>query len=416
MLKSFNSLNENWGRGDNWNKKPYRGNSITGFKPPKKYNSTKNKETEYEILEEKPDLSIYPISDLFLKLTKVTTPNGNEKLMEPHLPIGWKNDSSGNYYYVIGKNSSVMFTCHLDTADKDKSKEVKHVMKKNSNGDILIATDGKTILGADDKAGVAIMIHMIEHGIPGLYYFFLGEERGCIGSRGLLKEIEKNKPISYKIKKIISFDRKGYDDIITKQSGKECCSDIFADSLSLELNRFGFNYKKDPTGMYTDSYTFINTIEECTNISVGYFHQHSNNEVQDISFLQKLADACLKVNWENLPVVRDKRQIIDLRPFVFKCNNKEEMLEIMRFLEKNEYTVFDFKALNTGKYWDPNFSHFAYNYKDAKFYRVNDAYVNQFTGKGKYQRKLIEKFSDFDKSQIFLKSNFVDEMGNEKKK
>ena len=40
----------------------------------------------------------------------------------------------------------------------------------------------KTILGADDKAGMVILLYMIEKKIPGLYYFFIGEEVGCIGS------------------------------------------------------------------------------------------------------------------------------------------------------------------------------------------------------------------------------------------
>jgi hypothetical protein len=45
----------------------------------------------------------------------------------------------------------------------------------------MISTDGTTTLGADDKAGVSVLIWMMKHNIPGLYYFFIGEE-GCIGS------------------------------------------------------------------------------------------------------------------------------------------------------------------------------------------------------------------------------------------
>ena len=46
-------------------------------------------------------------------------------------------------------------------------------------------------------------------------------------------------------------------------------------------------------------------IPECTNVSVGYYKEHSTNEHQDISHLISLADACTKVNWETLPTVRD---------------------------------------------------------------------------------------------------------------
>jgi hypothetical protein len=49
----------------------------------------------------------------------------------------------------------------------------------------MISTDGTTTLGADDT-GVSVLIWMMKHNIPGLYYFFIGEEVGCIGS-GLRK-------------------------------------------------------------------------------------------------------------------------------------------------------------------------------------------------------------------------------------
>jgi hypothetical protein len=45
----------------------------------------------------------------------------------------------------------------------------------------MISTDGTTTL-EHDKAGVSVLIWMMKHNIPGLYYFFIGEEVGCIGS------------------------------------------------------------------------------------------------------------------------------------------------------------------------------------------------------------------------------------------
>jgi hypothetical protein len=60
----------------------------------------------------------------------------------------------------------------------------------------------------------------------------------------------------------------------------------------------------DPTGVFTDSANFMELIPECTNISVGYFNEHTYKEALNIDFLEKLADACLKVNWTSLPVAR----------------------------------------------------------------------------------------------------------------
>jgi putative aminopeptidase FrvX len=108
-----------------------------------------------------------------------------------------------------------MFTSHLDTAT---SKLVEVIHKEEGE---MIRTDGTTILGADDKAGVTILLWMIEHNIKGLYYFFLGEEVGCKGSK-LVAAKHKLEPIQH-IKKVISFDRRGTDSVITFQSYSRCC-------------------------------------------------------------------------------------------------------------------------------------------------------------------------------------------------
>ena len=242
------------------------------------------------------------IKDIFLKLTSTTSPHGHEKLMEQFLPDGWKKDAHGNYYYKIGE-SSAMFSCHLDTADQGQPKRITHEFV----GDI-IKTDGKTILGADDKAGVAIMIVMINKKIPGLYYFFLGEERGRIGSKALAESLKKDKdnPIFKNINKVIAFDRANDDNLITHQMSERCCSDDFADDLISKMKEAGITYKKDPSGSYTDSYSFREIFSECTNLSVGYEYQHATRETQDIAVLQKLADAVLKINWDSIVAKRDQ--------------------------------------------------------------------------------------------------------------
>jgi len=246
------------------------------------------------------------IKEIFLKLTSTTTPNGHENLMEPYLPAGWKKDFYGNYYYVIGGGgTTVMFTSHLDTADIGQPKKITHEFQGN-----IIKTDGKTILGADDKAGAAVMISMIENSVPGLYYFFLGEERHRLGSTALAERIKKDKGDIFKnINKVISLDRSKTSSIITYQASDRCCSEAFASDLATKLTEQGLPYKADPTGLYTDSYSFIEIFPECTNLSVGYEDQHAMRETQDIVFLQKLADVCLKIDWESLKVERDPSKV-----------------------------------------------------------------------------------------------------------
>lgn len=245
------------------------------------------------------------IPKLFLKLTDKTYPHGTENILVDRLikdgtfPKDIQQDAHGNWFYEIGHGSRTIFASHLDTVT-DKHQSVKHVF----DGD-YIKTDGTTTLGADDKAGVSILIWLMKHNIPGTYYFFIGEEVGCVGS-GLAAKYGE---FEGKYDRILSFDRRDTNSIITHQSWSRSCSDDFADALCSELNKseFGLKYIKDDGGVYTDSAEFVELIPECTNVSVGYYSEHTKSEKQNIKHLIALCNACLKVDWENLPTKRDPK-------------------------------------------------------------------------------------------------------------
>jgi hypothetical protein len=244
------------------------------------------------------------VRNTFLSLVTKTYPHFKdcryEKEVLQFLPK-LEEDEWGNYYKVIGENPTVMFTSHLDTADREQ-KETKLYSRQEGEDEIII-TDGSTILGADDKAGVAVMLYMMAHNVKGLYYFFIGEERGGIGSNLLSTGFESTEHVK-NIKKCVSFDRRKTISVITHQLGRECCSNDFGTALCKEFNKSGLNLSLDPTGVYTDSASLMDDIPECTNVSVGYENEHTNEELQNITYLEKLSKACLDVNWEGLPVVR----------------------------------------------------------------------------------------------------------------
>jgi len=276
------------------------------------------------------------IREKFLQLTSNRTPKGLEDNVIALIPeFKFEKDEFGNYYYIIKKTdgtfSNTMFTSHLDTIDRgpnsydgrtwnpttkewidnkpsvsDIGKPIIHVFE-----DDFVKTDGRTNLGADDKTGVTIMLNLMSENVPGLYYFFMGEESGCIGSSNLSRvyETKVKNGILPQVNKCISFDRKGYDSVITEQMGGTCCSDEFATELSNKLNEYGFWYKPDNTGVYTDSAEFIDIISECTNLSVGYFNEHTTSEKQDLEFLELFATVVTKIDWEYLPIVRDSTNI-----------------------------------------------------------------------------------------------------------
>jgi len=232
------------------------------------------------------------IKNLFLELTEYTIPNGMESEMEKFFPPDIQKDGCGNYFYKIGESKTI-FTSHMDTSCYSY-KKVNHVINGN-----MIGTDGSTVLSADDKAGMAIMLYMIYKRVPGVYYFFQGEESGMLGAQEILM---KDEDFFKNYERMISFDRRATYSVITHQMGQRCCSEIFANALSNELNNFGLRYRPDPTGIFTDSATFMDTIPECTNLSVGYYKEHSVNETQDMAHLKKLANVACLIKWDKLPI------------------------------------------------------------------------------------------------------------------
>lgn len=244
------------------------------------------------------------VKQLFLNLTKMQITFGKEETLKKFFPDGMQEDKHGNFFIKIG-NSKTMFCGHLDTYSREY-KRVYHIIQ-----DDIIMTDGTTTLGGDDKAGIVIMIKMIESGIPGLYYFFRGEEgvTSPTGTWGSKQALKSYKDIFKTYDKCIAFDRKGFDSIISQQSYSECCSDDFVDALSNEFKKQGLEYEDDKTGMWCDSGVFMGIIPECTNLSVGYQNEHTFKETQDIEHLEKLVNACINIDWENLPVKRDPTKV-----------------------------------------------------------------------------------------------------------
>ena len=61
------------------------------------------------------------------------------------------------------KKESICFLAHMDTVDEVSGKNVKAKITKNEEGDTIITSDGTTLLGADDKAGVAEIMTALEY-------------------------------------------------------------------------------------------------------------------------------------------------------------------------------------------------------------------------------------------------------------
>jgi hypothetical protein len=212
-------------------------------------------------------------------------------------PLGVEQDLAGNLHKRIG-NVPVLWSCHTDTVHRLAGVQAIRVDK----GWIKLAPISKaSCLGADCTIGVWIMREMILANVPGLYIFHRQEECGGKGSAYIA---DKTPHVLDGINFAIAFDRRGFDSVITHQ-GSRCCSQAFATSLAARLNESGFKYRPDSSGVFTDTANYTGIIPECTNISVGYEHEHSPREKQHVHHAFDLLQAMLSLDVQSLPVSRD---------------------------------------------------------------------------------------------------------------
>jgi hypothetical protein len=242
-------------------------------------------------------------TELLFKLLEMKRPNGTEyDVADFILP----NDSrivhhtKGSELMAIQidtcENPTTIFTCHLDTVEHERG------IKQLTIADNMISVLNGGVLGADDGAGIALLVHMIENNVPGRFMFFAMEEKGGIGS----KHIVKTRPELFTgISRAIAFDRKGCSDVVVSQIGEEGCSNAFGIALSDALTT-STGYQFEPTvGVYTDTAEMFGLVPECVNISCGYYNEHTSRESLDLTYLLKLSEAVLLVDWDSLPTVRN---------------------------------------------------------------------------------------------------------------
>lgn len=233
----------------------------------------------------------------------------NGKYTQPSLSLDEKRRAIKMFVKSPPKIKILERTLLLDPETKRMIKGTKATEKIVERSDPSVPNP--TCLGADCTTGIWIMLNMIKAEIPGVYCIFAKEEIGRIGSEAMAKKFKDDpedaiKDYKFDIDNIeicISFDRKGYSDIITHQSSQRTASDSFAKAISDLISPLTFEkgypaLSASKNGSFTDSYSFRGAIPECTNLPVGYFSQHTTNEEQDLKFASMMADAMIQVGHE----------------------------------------------------------------------------------------------------------------------
>lgn len=215
-------------------------------------------------------------------------------------------DIHGNWHIQIGPHCAapIVWSSHTDTVHRTEGRQTIH--HDPDTGMVRLSKRsrkrGASCLGADCAVGVWIMIGMIKRGVPGRYIFHYGEEVGGQGSRGLA---ESHASWLESFRCAIAFDRRCDGSIITHQRfWYRTASDAFATSLGALLAPAGLTMRADDTGVYTDTCEYATLVPECTNLSVGFTHEHTPDETLDTRHAMRLLNALCTVDLSVLAVER----------------------------------------------------------------------------------------------------------------
>ncbi len=129
--------------------------------------------------------------DTFLELVKIDSPSGSEDKLASEMgkrlkKLGGKieTDSYGNMIAKFpGQGEPLILNAHLDTVEPGRG--IKPKLTKTE-----IKTDGSTVLGGDDKAGLAIILEALtsvdpKSRVPLEVVLTRGEEMGLLGAINL---------------------------------------------------------------------------------------------------------------------------------------------------------------------------------------------------------------------------------------
>lgn len=235
----------------------------------------------------------------------------------------------------------MLWSCHIDTVHKSSSPP-RQVIEFDPATNIIYKRDNEP-LGADDGAGIWLLMEMIDAGVPGTYIFHRGEEKGGIGSRIMASH---HSAFIGGYTHAIAFDRCDTVSVITKQRGSRCCSEDFANHFCKMLGNDDdfYEQKPDPTGSFTDTANYTDLIGECTNVSIGYYSEHTGAEQLDLSYLLWLRDKMVAIDVDKLASVN-----------VRKAGEKEPVVPYSGYygggMNSRDYGGFEFVGMYDDEQW-----------------------------------------------------------------
>ena len=196
------------------------------------------------------------------------------------------------YLIAVSEQSQIGVVAHCDTVFTvpPKRSEIYYDTQKN----VIWSPDG---LGADDRAGVFIILKLLQKGIKPTIILTTGEENGGLGAQEITKDYPHNE---FNLKFLIQLDRRGSNDCVFYHCGNR--------DFIHRIETYGFIEKY---GTFTDI-SFLAPAWDiaAVNLSVGYVDEHSYQERLFISDLLSTYEKVCRIfaDEKNLPFYKYMEQ------------------------------------------------------------------------------------------------------------
>ena len=189
-------------------------------------------------------------------------------------------DRNGNLLaektYRSGNGPTILLNAHLDTVYELEPNRT--IIK---DGPIWSSSEG--ILGADDRAGVAVLLHIAEHlfhsSFSGKVKFIFTVEEEC----GLVGAQQIDEYFLWGTDAAIVVDRRGKGDIVISCRGYiPFCDESYGDFFEDVAKTKGFSGWANTNGGSSDTRVWAEHGIQSVNLSVGYGNEHTEEEYLDV--------------------------------------------------------------------------------------------------------------------------------------
>lgn len=185
-----------------------------------------------------------------------------------------------------GKGATIILSAHMDSVRNIQ--KGRKVVEKDG-----VFTSTKGVLGADDRAGMAIILSVLRNiektGFDGIIKvaFSREEEIGCVGSGHIDKEWIKGADLA------IVVDRRGNNDIVVGNFSQAFCSTAVGDFLENCSAILDSDWSAVEGGV-SDACTFAEMNVNSVNLSAGYRHEHTEKEYVVFDDMKKTVNLMLQ--------------------------------------------------------------------------------------------------------------------------